>query len=68
MKSWRNCWISNSGETIKMLSSKKKKQLKGKKLPLEKGELAGTVMDYTVTEYEEALAGYKKAGKAAKKS
>ena len=44
------------------------KAIEGAKEALEKGEMVGTIMDYTVGEYEEALAGYKKAGKAAKRS
>jgi thiol-disulfide isomerase/thioredoxin len=43
------------------------KAVEGAKTALEKGEMMGTIMDYTVTEYKEALAKYKKAGKTAKK-
>jgi thiol-disulfide isomerase/thioredoxin len=42
------------------------KAIEGAKAALKKGEMVGTIMDYTVTEYEDTLAGYKKAGKAAK--
>lgn len=44
------------------------KAIEGAKAALKKGEMVGTIMDYTVDEYEEALAQYKKAGKAGKKS
>jgi thiol-disulfide isomerase/thioredoxin len=42
------------------------KAIEGAKVALKKGEMVGTIMNYTVTEYEEALAGYKKASKADK--
>lgn len=45
-----------------------KKAIEEAKVALQEGKLVGTVMDYTVTEYEEALAQYKTAAKAAKKN
>lgn len=42
--------------------------IEGAKTALQKGEMMGTIMDYTVTEYKEALAKYKKAGKTVKKN
>jgi TPR repeat protein len=42
------------------------KAVKGAKTALKKGEMMGTIMDYTVTEYKQVLARYKKAEKAAK--
>jgi thiol-disulfide isomerase/thioredoxin len=44
------------------------KAVEGAKTALQKGEMMGTIMDYTVTEYKQALAQYKKAGKTAKKN
>jgi thiol-disulfide isomerase/thioredoxin len=44
------------------------KAVQDAKTALEKGDMAGTIMGYTVTEYEQALAQYKKAGKTAKKN
>lgn len=39
------------------------KAVEGAKTALKEGKMIGTIMDYTVTEYEEALVSYKKAGK-----
>ena len=41
------------------------KAVEGAKTALKEGKMIGTIMDYTVTEYEEALAAYK-SGKLAK--
>lgn len=42
------------------------KAIGGAKTALKDGKLIGSIMDYTVTEYEETLAEYKKGGKTAK--
>lgn len=47
---------------------KEEQAIEGAKTALQKGEMMGTIMDYTVTEYKEALAKYKKAGKTVKKN
>lgn len=39
------------------------KAIEGAKTALKEGKLIGSVMDYTVTEYEQTLDGYKKGGK-----
>lgn len=43
------------------------KAIDGAKTALKEGKLVGSIMDYTVTEYEERLAEYRKAGKTASK-
>lgn len=43
------------------------KAVAGARTALKEGKLVGSIMDYTVTEYEEALAEYKKGGKTASK-
>lgn len=40
------------------------KAIAGAKEALEKGQWLGTILDYTVTEYQDALADYKKAAKS----
>lgn len=44
------------------------KAIEGAKTALKEGKLVGSIMDYTVTEYEAKLAGYKNAGKVPDKS
>ncbi len=39
------------------------KAIEGAKLALKEGKMIGTIMDYTVTEYEQKLAEYKKSSK-----
>lgn len=39
------------------------KAVEGAKAALKEGKFVGSIMNYTVTEYEEALANYRKAGK-----
>jgi thiol-disulfide isomerase/thioredoxin len=43
------------------------KAVQGAKTALKKGKMIGTIMDYTVTEYEQALTSYKNEGKMAAK-
>jgi thiol-disulfide isomerase/thioredoxin len=43
------------------------KAVEGAKTALKEGKMVGSIMDYTVKEYEEALANYKKGDKGAKK-
>jgi thiol-disulfide isomerase/thioredoxin len=55
------------GEDYQKAIINEEKAVEGAKTALEKGEMMGTIMDYTVTEYKETLAQYKKTGKTAKR-
>jgi len=56
------------GGEFKKAIEYEQKAIDGAKAALKEGKMVGSIMDYTVTEYEEALAGYKKAGLVAVKS
>lgn len=58
---------SKAGD-FKSAIANEEKAIEGAKTALKEGKLIGSIMDYTVTEYEESLAGYRKSEKSTAKS
>ncbi len=54
----------SKGGDYKNAVDNEQKAIEGAKTALKEGKMIGTIMDYTVTEYEAALASYKKGSKS----